>query len=305
MEPRRVMAQQIREAMISAIGEIYCRPHSETLELLKIARDQEQDEIARDMLDSILANAEIGAREGIPVCQDTGLVIVFAEIGTSVLIEGVTLRDIIEAAAAEAWQKYFLRDSIASDPLRRVQKPEPANTGSEGCNTGPETLYGPDTAKSIPVILHLDQVPGEKLTLHVALKGGGAENCSALKMFNPTTPLEDIEDFIVATVVQAGGKACPPVIVGVGIGGDFELCARLAKQALIVPHSAEGKKICLLNLEQRLLDRINAEGKGVQGFAGSTTALEVRILTAPCHIASLPVAVNLDCHAHRCTTRII
>ncbi|HNU97729.1 MAG TPA: fumarate hydratase, partial [Candidatus Syntrophosphaera thermopropionivorans] len=153
---------------------------------------------------------------------------------------------------------------------------------------------------SQPVILHLSEILGNKLELHISLKGGGAENCSTLKMFNPTATLTEIEDFIIDTVVSAGGKPCPPVFVGIGIGGDFEQCTILAKRALMIPLPDSEKKPEYLQMEKRILNKINQKGKGVQGFGGKTTALKVNILSQPCHIASLPVAVNIDCHAHRC-----
>jgi fumarate hydratase subunit alpha len=289
MSERIITSGSIKEVIVDAIGEIFCQPQAETLELLKQAWGREEDEIARDMLEAMLKNTELAAAEGVPLCQDTGLVIVFAELGADVRIAGGCLRDIIERGAAEAWSKFYLRDSIAMDPLRgRTGIPLPGKPSDR-----------------IPVILHIDHAEGDRITLHIALKGGGAENCSVLKMFDPTASLDEIEDFISDTVVNAGGKPCPPVTVGVGIGGDFEYCAVLAKKALLLPESSMSEEKGIIEMESRLLDKINARGMGVQGFAGRTTALEVSILTAPCHIASLPVAVNIDCHAHRCATRII
>ncbi len=293
METRHIPARLIREAVIDAIGEIYCRPQADTVEFIQKALQRETDEIARDMLTTILDNARIGAQRGVPVCQDTGLVVVFAQIGCSIQLDGGTLREIIESAAAHAWEKYYLRDSIAMDPLRGQNDPRQKYSGK------------PSPKSSLPVILHIEQDKSDKLHLHICLKGGGAENCSALKMFNPTATLDEVEDFVVDTVVKAGGKPCPPVIVGVGIGGDFELCALLAKKALVVNQSGKEKGERGKQMEQRILEKINQRGKGVQGFAGSTTALEVRILKAPCHIASLPVAVNVECHSHRCTSRVL
>jgi len=193
------------------------------------------------------------------------------------------LRDTIEQAAAIACHKYYMRDSIAPDPLRG-QLDECEDMRSE-------------TDTRLPIVLHLEQVRGDGLSLDLALKGGGAENMSALRMFNPSAKIEEIVEFVVDTVVNAGGRPCPPVIVGVGIGGNIELSAVLAKRALFTNTDERGA--CYRGFEQDILQRINERGRGVMGLAGSSTALEVRILTAPCHIASLPVAVNLDCHAHR------
>lgn len=282
MAKKTIQANEIRELVLDAIGEIFCTAHPETRQLLENALAREKDEIARDMLESILENHEIAQRESLPLCQDTGLLVVFAELGNGVLIEDGSLRDIIGSAAAEAWDKYYLRDSIAWDPLRR------------GTNQKGTTL---------PLILHLEQIPGDELILHFALKGGGSENCSFLKMMLPGAGMRGVEEFVIQSVVESGGRPCPPVMVGVGIGGNFEECAILAKKALVLP--SEQKDEELREMEERILDEINKRGKGVMGFAGSTTALKVCILTKPCHIASLPVAVNIDCHAHRVTSRRI
>lgn len=291
MTSRQISAAEIRAQVIEGIEEIFCRPTGQTAELLRLALDSETDEIARDMLEAILRNREIAVSECLPLCQDTGLLIVFAELGSEVLIEGGTLEQIIGAAANEAWNKFYMRDSLAPDPLRGQ-----ASKINQMGGTGDGGIPG------FPVILHLEHVPGDNLTLHFSLKGGGAENCSALKMFLPSASLDEIEEFVVGTVVEAGGKPCPPVFVGVGIGGDFESCAILAKRALLLPRESE-RGIC--EMEERILAQINRRGKGVMGFAGATTALKVSILTRPCHIASLPVAVNIDCHAHRATSRVI
>ncbi len=282
MVKKTIQANEIRELVLDAIGEIFCAAHPETRQLLENALAREKDEIARDMLESILENHEIAQRESLPLCQDTGLLVVFAELGNGVLIEGGSLRDIIGSAAAEAWDKYYLRDSIAWDPLRR-------GTGQKGT--------------TLPLILHLEQIPGDELILHFALKGGGSENCSFLKMMLPGAGMRGVEEFVIQSVVESGGRPCPPVMVGVGIGGNFEECAVLAKKALVL--ASEQKDEELREMEERILDEINKRGKGVMGFAGSTTALKVCILAKPCHIASLPVAVNIDCHAHRVTSRRI
>lgn len=285
--PRVLSASSVHAAIVDAIGEMYCHLEPRTKELLARAYEQETDELARDMLAAILQNAELAPGDQIPLCQDTGLLIIFAELGGACLIEGGTLPQIAAAAAAAAWSKYYLRASLAPDPL--------FDRGPVGCGA----------AGSPAPILHLLQVPGDRLTLRLALKGGGAENCSAWRMFQPAAKLAEIEDFIVQTVVSAGGKPCPPVLVGVGIGGDFELSALLAKRALLWDPDDVSLDRRYLELERRLLERINREGRGVQGMGGRNTALLVKVLREPCHIASLPVAVNLDCHAHRSTMRVL
>lgn len=272
----------IQEKAIEAIGKIFCDREHHAQDLLTQALESETDELARDILGDIIDNAALAREERLPICQDTGLLVVFARLGVDAHLERC-LRDTLEQATAIAWQKYYMRDSIAPDPLR----------GQLGkCE---DMRYETDTR--LPIVLHLEQVPGDGLSLDLALKGGGAENMSALRMFNPSVKVEEIVEFVVDTVVSAGGRPCPPIIVGVGIGGDFELSAILAKRALFT--DSDERSVCYRGLEQDILQRINERGRGVMGLAGRSTALEVRILTAPCHIASLPVAVNLDCHAHR------
>ena len=281
--PQRLLSDTlIQEKVFEAIGKIFCDREPYTQELLTQALESETDELARDILGDIIDNAALAREERLPLCQDTGLLVVFARLGVDARLESC-LRDTLEQAAAIAWQKYYMRDSIAPDPLR----------GQLGeCE---DMRYETDTR--LPIVLHLEQVPGHGLSLDLGLKGGGAENMSALRMFNPSAKVEEIVEFVVDTVFNAGGKPCPPVIIGVGIGGDFELSAILAKRALFT--NSDERSACCRGLEQDILQRINERGRGVMGLAGKSTALEVRILTAPCHIASLPVAVNLDCHAHR------
>jgi len=280
---RTISKKMIYDAIIDAIGQIYCQSTPETITMINNALTIEEDDVAKDMLKAMLLNEELAAKEKLPICQDTGIVVVFADIGTAVKIENGSLYSIISQAVTDVWEKYYLRDSIALEPIRCFSS-NPSKTK--------DTLQ--------PVILHLSEIPGNKLELHISLKGGGAENCSTLKMFNPTATINEIEDFIVDTVVSSGGKPCPPVFVGIGIGGDFEQCAILAKRALMVPISPFEKKPEYKKMEERLLNQINQKGKGIQGFGGKTTALKVNILSEPCHIASLPVAINIDCHAHRC-----
>lgn len=275
MDIKRISARKIQAAVIQAFGRIYCSSTPEVRDQLSQALDRERDEIACDMLAAMLENEHIASAAGLPICQDTGLPVILAQLGSEVLLEGGCLRDILEVAAAEAWQQFFLRRSIVLQPLGDRQ---------------------PEQQK-VPLILHLEQVPGDALVLDIALKGGGAENTSALKMFSPTATPEEVVDFVVQTVVSSGGRSCPPVVVGVGIGGNFEQCAILAKQALFIP--VDKSEPVYPELAAKILAGINQAGHGVQGFAGQTTALSVHILSAPCHIASLPVAVNIDCHAHR------
>ncbi|MDP2172327.1 MAG: fumarate hydratase [Candidatus Cloacimonadaceae bacterium] len=277
MVTRVISEHRIRQAVIDAIGEIFCRPDPEVLEALIRASEQETEALPRDVLNTIIQNAEIAAREGIPICQDTGTLVVFAEIGNQVIIDGNPIRDIIESAAAEAWQQYYLRRSTVEEPLfdRMIE------------------------SIKVPCVLHIDIVSGDKLRLRFALKGGGAENMSRHAMLQPGAGRDTILAFVLQTVLDAGGKACPPLIVGIGIGGNFERCAILSKQALMLPFYFRHPDPQYRKLEEEIITRINLEGCGAQGLGGSTTALAVHIISEPCHIASLPVAVNLDCHAHR------
>lgn len=278
-KPRIILRETLQKEVIAAIGRIFCQANEDVITALANAREIESDPMAQDMLQTMLDNAEISCREQIPTCQDTGTVLVFAELGTAVLLSEGTWQDAIDETLSIAWDKYYLRQSIVRDPLF-----DRTNCGNQ-----------------FPCELHIKVVDGEKATFHIGLKGGGAENMSRLKMFNPTAPRTEIEDFIVDTVVSAGGRPCPPVIVGVGIGGNFESCAMLAKRALFLPLGHGNENADYREMEHGILERINSEGQGIMGMAGKTTALAVHILTAKCHIASLPVAVNLDCHAHRCT----
>ncbi|HOM60231.1 MAG TPA: fumarate hydratase [Anaerohalosphaeraceae bacterium] len=244
---------------------------------------------ARLILQQLLENAAIAAHERIPICQDTGLTVVFAEAGSEVRIaappekSSATLMDAIQEGAALACKEGLLRASVAAEPLNKR------------LNTNTNT----------PAFVHLSIVPGERLRLSVLLKGGGCENKSRFEMFNPTESPQTVCRWIVQTVQDAGPNACPPFVVGVGLGGDFEWCCLLSKKALLRPVGSTHPDPFYASLEETLLKDINALGLGPQGLGGDTTALAVHIETAPCHIASLPAAVNIDCHAHRHKTAVL
>jgi len=274
---RFVPPDTIANAVKAAIARMYCSPDSRVIDIIRQYINPDNTPLARDILKDIVQNAEIAARDRVPTCQDTGSLVVWVEYGSGVHLGGADPRGIIEQAAADAWRELSLRDSIVADPL----------------------LDRSIVTSPLPVVLHIDLVPGDGISFHLAMKGGGSENKSALRMFPPTTPEAEIRQFIADTAVEAGGMPCPPVLVGVGIGGNFELCAVLAKKALFhlpgTTHRSSGNA----GMEERILSDINARGSGPMGMGGSPTALAVRILAAPCHIASLPVAVNIQCHAHR------
>lgn len=244
---------------------------------IKQALNSETSDKAKDILSSLIDNYTIGKTENIPICQDTGTTVFFIELGEELCLTGGSLTDALQEAVREVWQQQYYRASILQDPL------------FDRINTKDNT----------PAIIHFEMVKGDKLAIRMALKGGGAENMSALKMLKPSDGKEGITAFILDTIINAGGNPCPPIIVGIGIGGNFETCAYLAKKALFREFGTSHPNKDWADFESELLQVINKTGIGPQGFSGKTTALAVHIETAPCHIASLPVAVNLNCHAHR------
>lgn len=251
-------------------------------EALSRARDRESSPRAREVLDLLVENTRVAARQGLPLCQDTGMVVVFAEVGEEVCLRG-SLQAAVDAGVAEAYRHGYLRPSVLADPLRRDS------------NTGDNT----------PAILHWEQVPGDRLTLHVAAKGGGSENQSALWLLSPSQGREGIVGGIVERICEAGGRPCPPLVLGVGLGGNFETAPLLAKKALFRPLGQPSPDPALADLEQEILQRVNETGVGPLGLGGDTTALAVHVLSAPCHLATLPVALNVQCHAARHATVVI
>jgi fumarate hydratase subunit alpha len=261
----------------------------DVLAALEKATQKESNPNAAKILNQLIENAHIASQQKIPLCQDTGLAVIFAEQGAEVVVkpaasEGqTTLFDAINAGVKAGYEKGYLRKSVVTDPLNRRM------------NTNTNT----------PAIIHHTIVPGDKLKLTVVAKGGGCENKSQFRMFKPTTEKSRIIDWVVDVVRTAGADACPPFVVGVGIGGDFELCCLLSKKALLRNLTSQNTDKFYAELEADLLAKINALGLGPQGFGGDTTALAVLVEIAPCHIASLPVAVNIECHSHRHKTSII
>lgn len=258
----------------------------DVLSALKEAAQKESNHGAAKILNQLIENAQIATAEKIPLCQDTGLAVVFVEQGCDAAVKsdkGATLSEAINAGVAAGFQKGYLRKSVVADPLN-----ERKNTDS---NT--------------PAIIHHTIVPGDKLKLAVITKGAGCENKSQFRMFNPTAEKKEIIDWIVDVVKDAGADACPPLIVGVGIGGNFELSCLLSKKALLRNLGTRNSNEFYAKLELDLLSAINSLGLGPQGLGGDTTALDCLIETAPCHIASLPVAVNIECHSHRHKSAVI
>lgn len=242
----------------------------------------EKSELCKSVLGDITANLDCADELGVPICQDTGMAVIFAEIGQDVHITGDCFEDAVNKGVESGYVNGRLRLSVVADPLERV-------------NTGNNT----------PAIIHTRIVPGDKIKLNVAPKGFGSENMSRLKMFTPSASKEDIVKFVVETVSVAGSNPCPPIVVGVGIGGDFEYSALLAKKALCRDLNTRNPEPLYAELEQTMLTEINKLGIGSQGFGGTVTALYVNIEKAPTHIAGLPVAVNMGCHVTRHAEKII
>ncbi|MCL1908744.1 MAG: fumarate hydratase [Holophagaceae bacterium] len=237
----------------------------------------EPSPLGQSMLNQLVENYSIAEKKRMPICQDTGVAVFFVELGQDLRIVGGTIYDALKDAVAKGWKEGYLRMSIVEDPLFTRK-----NTGTNG-----------------PPIIHVTQVPGDKLKIYIAPKGGGSENMSRLAMLKPTVGAPAVADFIVETVILAGGNPCPPIVVGVGIGGNFETAPILAKKALLRHLGDPHPDPKYAEFEKQLLGRINATGLGPQGLGGRTTAMAVHVEHHPCHMASLPVAVNLNCHAAR------
>ncbi len=246
------------------------------------AKNKEQCALAKEMLEQIQKNHSIAKEQSLPLCQDTGTAVVFLEIGQDVHIDGGLLYDAIQQGVAQGYQEHYLRKSIVSHPWLRT-----------------------NTKNNTPAIIHSEIVAGDHLKITLAPKGGGAENMSSLKMLTPAAGVEGIKKFVIQTVKEAGPNPCPPIVVGVGIGGNFEKSALLAKKALLRPIGSRNPQEENARLEEELYQKINALGIGIQGFGGNTTALAVHVETYPCHIASMPVAVNINCHVARHKTVIL
>lgn len=255
-------------------------PHLE--EKIRTCAAQEQSEVGRAVFDDLIANLQAAREEDLPICQDTGMAVVFIELGQDVHITGGTLRDAVNAGVHKGYTEGFLRCSVVGDPLERV-------------NTGDNT----------PAVLHLELVGGDSMKITVCPKGFGSENMSALKMLTPAASHEDIIQYVTDVIAHAGSNPCPPIVVGVGIGGNFEECAFLAKKALCRDAAVRNPKPLYADLEQKMLERINRLGIGPQGFGGTVTALCVNIEEGPTHIAGLPVSVNVGCHVTRHASCVI
>jgi fumarate hydratase subunit alpha len=247
----------------------------DVLEAFIKAIELEVSPTGKDILEKLLENARIAREEEIPICQDTGFAVVFVELGQEVHLVGGDLKEAINEGVRQGYQEGYLRKSICHPFTRK--------------NTGDNT----------PAVIHIDIVPGERVRLIVAPKGGGSENMSRVTMLTPAVGMEGVKDFVVQRVKESGANPCPPIIVGVGIGGTFETAALLAKRALLRPLGSQNPNTELASLEAQLYEEINALGIGPQGLGGRITSLAVHVAMIESHIASLPVAVNIQCHAAR------
>lgn len=273
---RDINVQSITETVAKLCTEANYLLGSDVLDAIKNARNKEASTLGKNILEQLVVNAAIAQEESVPMCQDTGYAVIFVELGQDVHIVGGSLNEAINDGVRKGYTEGYLRKSIVGHPLERK-------------NTGDNT----------PAVIHIKVVPGDKLKITVAPKGGGSENMSAIKMLKPSEGVEGVKKFVVETVKAAGSNPCPPILVGIGIGGTFEKCAYLAKEALLRPVGEQNILPDIAKLEQDLLTAINKLGIGPQGLGGRTTALAVHIEIYPAHIASLPVAVNINCHATR------
>ena len=237
--------------------------------------EKEESELGKDILRILIENAKIAKESRIPLCQDTGMAVFFVEVGQEVVINGLTLTEAINKGVSEGYIEGYLRKSVVN-PITRI-----------------------NTKDNTPAIIHYEMVKGDKIKIQYAPKGFGSENMSKLKMLKPSDGIEGVKEFIVKTVSEAGPNPCPPIIVGVGIGGTVDKCAQIAKKALFRNIGQHNKDDIIANLEREMMKKINDLGIGPQGFGGNTTALAVNIETFPTHIAGLPVVVNINCHSAR------
>jgi len=279
---RQINTEQITDTIEKLCIDANYNLGDDLISSLRGALEKEESPLGREVITQLLENAEIGKQEQVPVCQDTGFAIIFIEIGQDIMLTGGNLRDAVNEGVRRGYKNGLLRKSIVKNPIDRI-------------NTGDNT----------PAVIHTDIVPGDKLKITFDAKGGGCENMSRSAMLTPAQGREGVISFVVETVKTAGANPCPPIIVGVGLGGTFDYSTLLAKKAILRPVGSYNKDDTIAKLEIELLDKINKLGIGPQGLGGRITALAVQVETFPCHIASLPVAVNIECHSHRTKTVVI
>jgi fumarate hydratase subunit alpha len=273
---REIHVREIAEALRRMAVEANTQLGQDVLDAFARFKADEESPTGRGILDQLGENARIAREEKLPLCQDTGFAVVFVELGQDVHLVGGDLYEAVNEGVRQGYQEGYLRKSIVADPLRRK-------------NTGDNT----------PAVVHVKLVPGEQLKVTFAPKGGGSENMSGIAMLKPADGVEGVKKFVLDRVSQAGPNPCPPTVVGVGIGGTFEVAAYLSKLALLRPLGQRNPDPYYAALEDELLQAVNRLGIGPQGLGGTTTSLDVHVEAHPCHIASLPVAVNIQCHSAR------
>ncbi len=278
---REIPAARVTEVIRRLCIDANCHLPQDVKSRIECCKNQESWALGQEILERIVENYQIADRDNVPICQDTGVACVFLDIGQEVHIEG-NLEDAVNEGVRQGYADGYLRKSVVADPLDRV-----------------------NTKDNTPAMIYYNIVPGDKLTVTVAPKGFGSENMSAIKMLRPSDGYEGVKQFILQTVEAAGPNPCPPIVVGVGIGGTFDKAAFLAKKALMRPLDVRSEKPLYAKLEAELLEEINALGIGPQGFGGGTTALAVNVESFPTHIAGLPVAVNINCHVTRHKTEVL
>jgi fumarate hydratase subunit alpha len=278
---KTISLADVRDRIKSLVQEANFELQEDTCQVVQEMKEKEESPAGRTVFEQILENADIAREEKLGLCQDTGLAVFFVEIGEEVKLNRDdnlgSLKEAITEGTRAGYEEGYLRKSVVEDPIRRK-------------NTGDNT----------PAFIHWELVPGNTFKVTFIAKGGGAENMSAIRMFAPAAGQEGIEDFVVETADKAGSNPCPPIIVGVGVGGNFEHSALLAKKALLRrPLGSHNHDPFYADMEKRLLERINNLGIGPQGMGGRITALAIHVESYPCHIASMPAAVNIQCHSHR------
>lgn len=279
---REIAFDQIVQTVCDLCIEANCVLPCDLREAISNAKSTEESPVGKSILGDLVENFTFAGEKHLPICQDTGMAVVFCDLGQEVHISGGLLQDAINQGVARGYMEGYLRKSVVADPIRRV-------------NTNDNT----------PAVLHLRLVEGDRLTITVAPKGFGSENMTSLHMLKPSVTMETIEDVIVEAVSAAGSNPCPPVVVGVGLGGDAEMAAILAKRALLRPVNEQNQDPFYADMERRVLEKVNRLGIGPQGLGGRTTALAVAINVYPTHIAGLPCCVNLGCHVTRHASRVI
>jgi len=274
---REVQASQITEVIKNLCMNANYDLGQDVVESLQRSLEKEESPSGKEILEMILENAEIAREEQLPICQDTGFAVLFVELGQDVHVVGGDYEEAINEGVRQGYTEGYLRKSIVDDPV----------------------LERKNTTDNTPAVIHTRIVPGEQVRIVFAPKGGGSENMSEVKMMKAADGIEGVKDFVVDKVKRSGGNPCPPVVVGVGIGGTFEKVAMLAKQALLRPLGQRHPDARFAAVEEEILERVNKLGIGPMGLGGRASVLDVHVEVFPCHIASMPVAVNMQCHAAR------